>query len=86
MMHKTTKVVCTSYVYHKGFNGEVFFPGAGYFGARCPGVDRTFTSVYTKETKVRTGGFNPFGPDVGLEALTGGQLGILAALGLSKLP
>jgi len=49
-----------------------------------PAVDRTFTSVFEDEVKQRVGGGNPFGIGVELASLSGYQLSILAALGLSK--
>ena len=45
------------------------------------------TTIATQElieTKVRTGGGNPFTPYTTLPSLTAGQLGILAALGISR--
>lgn len=49
-----------------------------------PAVSHTFNTVYTEVAKQRTGGGNPFGLNVQLSSLTGHQLGILAALGLSR--
>jgi hypothetical protein len=44
----------------------------------------TFSSVLTEDSKARVGGGNPFGLNVSLPSLSAGQLGILAALGLSR--
>lgn len=48
------------------------------------GVDFTFSTTETVEIKSRYGGGNPFGLNVGLSTLSGGQLAILAALGISR--
>jgi len=55
-----------------------------YFKSDWPAVDHTFETVFETTQKVRVGGGNPFGLDVGLLSLNEGQLAILAALGISR--
>lgn len=50
---------------------------------RIPGGGVTLSSEYVKETKVRLGG-SPFGLGISYSGLSARQLGILAALGLSR--
>jgi len=47
-------------------------------------VDRTFISTKKVETKVRSGGGNPYGLNFKLPDLTSYQLAVLAALGISR--
>jgi hypothetical protein len=49
-----------------------------------PGGSHTFSTTNRVESKARVGSVNPFGLGVQLPSLTGRQLGILAALGLSR--
>lgn len=64
---------------------ESWWTGANQPGvAIWPGGSFTFYSRSEIETKVRTGGGNPFGLGVKLSSLSGSQLGILAALGVSR--
>lgn len=51
---------------------------------RWPSHNSIISSNLKVETKSRLGGGNPFGLNVKLSALSGHQLGILAALGLSR--
>lgn len=53
-------------------------------GRQWPSLDNTFKTTVKTESKARLGGGNPFGLGVQLSSLSGRQLGILAALGLSR--
>jgi len=50
----------------------------------CPGYNHEFRSVEVTHIKRRLGGGNPFGLGVQLPSLSGRQLAILAALGISR--
>jgi hypothetical protein len=54
------------------------------FDINIPGGNHRFASITKTETKLRSGGGNPFGLGVTLTSLTSRQLAILAALGLSR--
>jgi hypothetical protein len=75
MKHVTTSVTATSVVWADASSTSA---------NRWPAAARTLQSVYQTDSKVRVGGGNPFGLDVKLESLSWHQLGILAALGLSR--
>lgn len=75
MKHTSTEVEATSFVFH---------PASTKANESWPSVQNTFRSTKLVETKLRRGGGNPFGLDVSLPSLSAYQLGILAALGLSR--
>ena len=75
MKHVSTEVEATSFVYHPASTAPL---------DKWPQVQNTFVSKKLEETKLRRGGGNPFGLDVTLPSLSTYQLGILAALGLSR--
>jgi hypothetical protein len=75
MKHIEEKVVTTNYT---------FFPPRITPAYNYKGVDHTFTRVEKREVKLRAGDLNPFGLGVTLPSLSGRQLGILAALGISR--
>ncbi|DAD51666.1 TPA_asm: maturation protein, partial [ssRNA phage Zoerhiza.1_31] len=52
--------------------------------AEWPAMSNTWTTTETITQKMRAGGGNPFGLNVQLSSLSSYQLGILAALGLSR--
>lgn len=79
MRHYTQETTCTVETSHTGIHTR-----NGNLGAEWDSFGGTFTSYEKLETKVRAGGCNPFGLDVGLSNLSNGQLGILAALGASR--
>jgi len=74
MKHKTVTTTAQATVVHPG--SDVYY--------HYPAVNHTFRSVNKIETKARTGGGNPFGLNVQLPDLSARQLGILAALGISR--
>jgi len=84
MHHSTHKVQCATTVMYPPNNSEAFFPGIGYLGARYTGLDASCSSTYVDEKKVRTGGWNPFGPDKVAAGFSPYQLSILSALGLTR--
>lgn len=47
-------------------------------------LDKTFLSTKTEESKVRSGGGNPYGLNIKLPDLSAYQLAVLAALGISR--
>lgn len=51
---------------------------------RIPAVNHSFQSTYNVTTKARIGGGNPYGLGVNLNSLSGRQLAILGALGISR--
>lgn len=75
MKHVTTTVTASSAVYAAGPTNPT---------DKWDSLDRTFISTKRVETKVRSGGGNPFGLNVKLPDLSAYQLGILAALGISR--
>jgi hypothetical protein len=88
MRHKGTKVTCISQVSYPGRNTLTTINIGGkptLVGQKFDGCDKSVNSVYTDEYKIRTGGFNPFGPDKTADSLSGYQVSVLAALGLSRL-
>jgi hypothetical protein len=79
MKHVTTRTDWQCQTSHEGKNIQ-----AGPFGSVWGPCDFNFTSTEEVDTKLRFGGGNPFGFGVKLSSLSAGQLGILAALGLSR--
>jgi len=76
MEHLETKTESTAHVNVAASNpGDVFVH---------PDCDQDFRSVTKTESKIRRGGGNPYGLSADISSLSGGQLGILAALGISK--
>jgi len=75
MKHTVTQDIYHAHVHRNPQNS----PGNAW-----DGVDHPFNSHYTKDEKIRDGGGNPFGLHVQLPSLSGRQLGILAALGISR--
>jgi hypothetical protein len=65
-------------VYHDGLDRTPFFRN------EWPGGGATYTTRSTVDVKTRVGGGNPFGLNVELASLSGYQLSILAALGISR--
>jgi len=63
---------------------ETWWLGRFTSNQQWAGGSHTFSSTTKVETKARRGGGNPFGLGVTLGSLSGYQLGILAALGLSR--
>lgn len=80
MKRTTVETETRVHVYHRAVDTKA----GGWWYAKWPAVDHTFISTQKVEVKSRVGGGNPFGLNVKLESLTAGQLGILAALGLSR--
>ena len=70
----------TSVVNHSGQTAKP----TDFFKNNWPAADHVFRSIEYIDQKVRVGGGNPFGLDVGLTSLDAGQLAILAALGISR--
>lgn len=70
-----------SHVTHGGIDTR---PTTDFFKQYWPEVDHAFTTKRTVVHKARCGGGNPFGLDVKLPSLSGYQLSILAALGISR--
>jgi pyruvate-formate lyase-activating enzyme len=88
MRHKGTKVTCNASVSYPGKDSVTTVIIGGKpteLGYRWKGTDGSSSSVYTDEYKTRVTGFNPFGPDKSADALSGYQVGVLAALGLTRL-
>lgn len=75
MRHTTKTTEWKAQVYQQGFTNQY---------NTWPRVDQSFVSTSKVETKSRIGGGNPFGLNVSLPSLSGGQLAILAALGISR--
>lgn len=84
MRHVTTTVTCNATVSYPGRNNETKI-GSSTLGQKYDGADLTVKSEYKDETKVRTAGFHPFGPDKTSDGFTPYQIGILSALGLTKV-
>lgn len=55
-----------------------------YSGTNIPAGNCTLSSTFRTESKQRVGGGNPFGLSTSFNSLSGYQVGILAALGLSR--
>lgn len=78
MVHTKAKTVSRS---HSGWTGLP--ETGGTFRTHVPGGELTLTSQYETETKVRVLG-TPYGLGVKWNDLSGRQLGVLAALGITK--
>lgn len=85
MRHQTTRVECTSYTSYPPANTEINLGGNTWIGYRFSGADLSLHSVYTDESKIRTGGFHPFGPDKTADGFSAYQIGVLSSLGLTRL-
>jgi len=79
MLNDVVTSTATSHVTHSSAATRV-----GNFGSVWEGCDATFSTIYKKERKIRTGGVQPFGPGFSVGSLSAGQWAILAALGLSR--
>jgi hypothetical protein len=77
MRHTLQRVVASSHTMHGGYDDH---QGTSYLPH-----DVTTYSVYTDESKCRTGLFNPFGPDKTAGGFTPYQFSVLSALGLTRL-
>jgi len=77
MKHTSTETKAEAYVFHEP-------SPAGSTSNIWPQMSSTFTSVKLLDEKARVGGGNPFGLRVQLPSLSAKQLGILAALGISR--
>jgi len=89
MRHDVTTVTATCQTSHEARHDSGTFTIGGNtypYGGEWGSCDHSFSTTYKKERKIRAGGFNPFGPSTSLADLTAGQVGILAALGLSRAP
>jgi hypothetical protein len=87
MYHDVVNVEAAVYTYHGGADTEMYIPWIDQtLGFRFDASEHKYSTVHRTERKIRAGGFNPFGPNVTLDSLSAGQNGILAALGISKLP
>lgn len=78
MKHTYTQSVYHAHVYRAPLH--ILTPPASSWD----GVDHSFNSFFEKEEKIREGGWNPFGLHVQFPDLTARQVGILAALGLTR--
>ncbi|DAD52156.1 maturation protein [ssRNA phage Esthiorhiza.2_19] len=79
MKHTLSSTLYHAHVYRAGLS-----IGSGSTLTKYPGVDHSFNSFYKVEEKIRDGGWNPFGLHIQLPSLSARQLGILAALGISR--
>jgi hypothetical protein len=75
--------------YQKDANVTTYMPGVSHgdpytIGRLVPAVSASVNSTQKWVLKSRSGGGNPFGLGLQLSALTGHQLSILAALGISR--
>lgn len=75
MKHTSVETHAKSFVFHTASTS----PNDSW-----PRVETTYNTTKLVESKLRRGGGNPFGLDVQLPSLSTYQLGILAALGLSR--
>jgi hypothetical protein len=75
MKHVTTETEASAHVHHEGRDDPF---------NKWMSVDNTFKTTSLVVSKSRQGGGNPFGLNVQLPSLSAYQLGILAALGLSR--
>lgn len=83
MRHTLTKVTCNATVMYPGRH-TITHIGSTELGQAYDGSDLTVKSTYVDETKVRTAGFHPFGPDKISSGFSPYQISILSALGLTR--
>jgi hypothetical protein len=77
MKHVTETIEARVDTYHRSYVSAIT-------DSFVPPPISPITSTFSEESKSRSGGGNPFGLNVSLPSLSGYQLGILAALGISK--